>query len=51
MERLYHQFGPGAGGYEREVALIEVRERPPAASLPAYRWAVREADPLDPFGS
>ena len=45
MERLYHQFGPGAGGYEREVSRIEVRERPPAASLPAYRLATR-----GPFG-
>jgi glucosyl-3-phosphoglycerate synthase len=37
MERLYHQFVPRSAGYERETALIEVRERPPAASLPAYR--------------
>jgi glucosyl-3-phosphoglycerate synthase len=46
MERLYHQFGPGAAGYEREVSRIEVRERPPAASLPAYRRAAR--DPFAP---
>jgi glucosyl-3-phosphoglycerate synthase len=41
MERLYHQFGPGADGYEREASLIEVRERPPAVTIPAYRRAVR----------
>jgi len=46
MERLYHQFGPGAGGHEREVSLIEIRERPPAVSMPAYRWATRGVDPL-----
>ena len=37
MERLYHQFTLG----ERQTSLIEVRERPPAASLPAYRPSAR----------
>ena len=41
MERLYHQYVLGAEGYERETSLIEVRERPPAATIPAYRPPAR----------
>jgi glucosyl-3-phosphoglycerate synthase len=43
MERLFHQFSMGPGGYEREVARIEVRERPPAITIPEYRRHIREA--------
>src|SRR2546423_415860 len=41
MERLYHQYVLGAEGYERETSVIEVRERPPAATIPAYRPPAR----------
>ena len=42
MERLFHQFSTGPEGYEREVARIEVRERPPAITIPEYRRHIRE---------
>jgi glucosyl-3-phosphoglycerate synthase len=42
VERLLHQFASGPGGYEPQASLIEVRERPPAASVPSYRTRVRQ---------
>jgi glucosyl-3-phosphoglycerate synthase len=41
MERLYHQFQLGAEGYEPQASAIEVRERPPAMSVPEYRRRLR----------
>src|SRR5438105_445520 len=37
MERLFHQFVMGPGGYQPQASSIEVRERPPAISVPSYR--------------
>ncbi|MFN2544448.1 MAG: glucosyl-3-phosphoglycerate synthase [Actinomycetota bacterium] len=42
VERLFHQFALGPEGYEPHASLIEVRERPPAASVPSYRTRMRQ---------
>jgi glucosyl-3-phosphoglycerate synthase len=42
MERVFHQFVLEPGGYEPQASLIEVRERPPAVSVPGYRRRMRE---------
>ena len=42
MERLYHQFQLGPEGYEPHASSIEVRERPPAISVPEYRRRMRQ---------
>jgi glucosyl-3-phosphoglycerate synthase len=42
MERLYHQFRLGPEGYEPQASSIEVRERPPAISVPEYRRRMRQ---------
>jgi glucosyl-3-phosphoglycerate synthase len=41
MERFFHQFAGGPDGYEPHASLIEVRERPPAVSVPGYRRRMR----------
>ena len=41
VERIFHQFVLGSGGYEPQASLIEVRERPPAISVPSYRTRAR----------
>ena len=41
MERLFHQFTGGPDGYQPQTSLIEVRERPPALSVPEYRRRMR----------
>jgi glucosyl-3-phosphoglycerate synthase len=42
MERLFHQFTIGPDGYEPHASSIEVRERPPAISVPEYRRRMRQ---------
>ena len=42
MERLFHQFITGSDGYEPQAYSIEVRERPPAISVPEYRRRMRQ---------
>jgi len=42
MERVFHQFVAGPAGYEPRASLIEVRERPPAISVPEYRRRMRQ---------